>query len=115
MDDEEIIRQLGADILEDMGYKVLTASSGEEALQIYRQYQSEIALVVLDVMMPGQGGKATFFRLREIDPVIKVLLSSGYSTHGEVEEILREGVGGFIQKPYREDELIGRIREVLDS
>ncbi len=115
VDDEEIIRQLGADILEDMGYKVLTASSGEEALQIYREYQSEIALVVLDVMMPGQGGKETFFRLREIDPVIKVLLSSGYSTHGEVEEILREGVGGFIQKPYREDELIGRIREILDS
>ncbi|MBA4392864.1 MAG: hypothetical protein C0407_04860 [Desulfobacca sp.] len=115
VDDQDIIRQLGADILEDAGYEVLVAASGEEAIQICQGHQRGIALVVLDVVMPGLGGKETFLRLRRINPKIRVLLSSGYSIDGEVGEILKEGVGGFVQKPYRDEELIDKIREVLDS
>jgi PAS domain S-box-containing protein len=114
VDDEEIIRQLGADILEDEGYKVLMASRGEEAIQIYEENREDIALVVLDVVMPGLGGKETFLKLKNINPKIKVLLSSGYSTNEEVGGILKEGVGGFVQKPYRDEELIGKVREILD-
>jgi len=114
VDDEEIIRQLGADILEDEGYKVLMASRGEEAIQIYQENREDIALVVLDVVMPGLGGKETFLKLKNINPKIKVLLSSGYSTNEEVGGILKEGVGGFVQKPYRDEELIGKVREILD-
>ncbi len=115
VDDEEIIRQLGADILEDAGYKVLHASGGEVAIQIFRKNRKKIALVILDMIMPGLGGKETFLKLKEINPKIKVLLSSGYSTNEGVGEILKEGEGGFIQKPYRDEDLIGKVREVLDS
>jgi two-component system, cell cycle sensor histidine kinase and response regulator CckA len=115
VDDEDLIRQLGADILEDSGYKILQASRGEEAIQIYQKKKKKIALVVLDMVMPGMGGKETFLQLKAINPKIKVLLSSGYSTNEGVGEILKEGVGGFIQKPYRDEELIAKVREVLDS
>ena len=115
VDDEEIIRQLGADILEDVGYKVLFASGGEEAIRIYQQKKKKIALVILDMVMPGLGGRETFLKLKEINSKIKVLLSSGYSTNEGVGEILKEGVGGFIQKPYRDEDLIRKVREVLDS
>ncbi len=115
VDDQEIIRQLGADLLEDGGYEVLLAATGEEAIRIYAEHQKGIALIVLDVVMPGLGGKETFLRLRDINPKIKVLLSSGYSIDGEVGEILKEGVGGFVQKPYKYEELIKKIREMLDT
>jgi two-component system, cell cycle sensor histidine kinase and response regulator CckA len=115
VDDQDIIRQLGADILEDVGYKIVLATCGEEAIQICLEHKEDIALVVLDVVMPGLGGKETFLRLKDINPKIKVLLSSGYSIAGEVGEILKEGVGGFVQKPYKDDELINKVREILDA
>lgn len=115
VDDEELIRQLGVDILEDSGYKMLSASGGTEAIQIFRKNRKKIALVILDMIMPGLGGKETYLKLKAIDPKIKVLLSSGYSTNEGVGEILREGVGGFIQKPYRDEELIAKVREMLDA
>ena len=114
VDDEDIIRQLGADILEDVGYKVILATRGEEAIRLYQQQGKDIDLVVLDVVMPGMGGKETFRKLKEINPKIKVLLSSGYSTDGEVGEILKEGVEGMVQKPYKDEELIEKVREILD-
>ena len=114
VDDEDIIRQLGADILEDVGYKIILASRGEEAIRLYQQQGQNIDLVILDVVMPGMGGKETFRKLKEINPKIKVLLSSGYSTDGEVGEILKEGVEGMVQKPYKDEELIEKVREILD-
>lgn len=115
VDDEDIIRQLGADILEDVGYKVISAARGEEAVRLVQQRRKNIDLVVLDVIMPGMGGRETFRKLKEINPEIKVLLSSGYSTDGEVGEILKEGVGGIVQKPYKDEELIRMVRAVLDA
>ncbi len=114
IDDEDIIRQLGADILEDVGYKVILAARGEEAIRLYQQQEQDIDLVILDVVMPGMGGKETFQKLKGINPKIKVLLSSGYSTDGEVGEILKEGVEGMVQKPYKDEELIEKVREILD-
>jgi two-component system, cell cycle sensor histidine kinase and response regulator CckA len=114
IDDEEIIRQLGADILEDVGYKVLVAKNGEEGAKIFSRHKKKISLVILDVMMPGWSGKKTFFKLRKINPRIKILLSSGYSTDGEFKDILKEGVSGLIQKPYKDEELILKVRAVLD-
>jgi two-component system, cell cycle sensor histidine kinase and response regulator CckA len=114
IDDEEIIRQLGADILEDVGYKVLVAKNGEEGAEIFSRHKKKISLVILDVMMPGWSGRKTFLKLRKINPRIKILLSSGYSTEGEVKDILKEGVSGLIQKPYKDEELILKVRDVLD-
>jgi len=117
VDDQDIIRQLGADILRDEGYKVLVAATGEEAIKMCQGQKKgkDIALVILDVVLPGLGGKETFLRLKESNPQIKVLLSSGYSIEGEVGEILKEGAGAFVQKPYKDEELIRKVRELLDS
>ncbi|MBI5586090.1 MAG: response regulator [Deltaproteobacteria bacterium] len=114
VDDEEIIRELGADLLEDRGYRVLLAADGREAINIYKERNLEISLIILDVVMPGMGGKETFQQLKALNPRVKVLLSSGYSAKGEVGEILKLGAAGFIQKPYREEELAARARELLD-
>ena len=114
VDDQEIIRQLGIDILEDAGYNVLAAASGEEAIEMYQRKQEEIVLVILDVVMPGLGGKETFSKLKAMNPMIKVLLSSGFSADGEVGEIIKEGASGYVQKPYKDDELIYGIQEILD-
>jgi two-component system cell cycle sensor histidine kinase/response regulator CckA len=114
IDDEEIIRQLGTDILEDVGYKVLVAKNGEEGAEIFSRHKKKISLVILDVMMPGWSAKKTFLKLRKINPRIKILLSSGYSTDGEVKDILKAGVSGLIQKPYTDEELILKVRAVLD-
>jgi CheY-like chemotaxis protein len=115
VDDEEIIRDLGADILEDRGYRVLLAADGREAIKIYKSRGEEISLVILDVVMPGIGGKETFEKLKALNPQIKVLLSSGYSAKGEVGEILKGGASGFVQKPYGEEELASRVRELLNK
>jgi two-component system, cell cycle sensor histidine kinase and response regulator CckA len=115
VDDEEIIRGLGIDILEDRGYRVFSASEGREAVKIYRERAQEIDLIILDVMMPGIGGRETYRQIKAVNPQVKVLLSSGYSTDGEVGEILKQGVSGFVQKPYREEELAAKVREVLDA
>ncbi|MCU0579964.1 MAG: response regulator, partial [Desulfobacterota bacterium] len=114
VDDEALIRDLGADILQDRGYRVLLAGEGREAIRIYKKRGKEISLVVLDVVMPGLGGQETFRKLKALNPQVKVLLSSGYSARGAVGEILNEGAAGFIQKPYREEELAARVRELLD-
>jgi DNA-binding NarL/FixJ family response regulator len=81
---------------------------------MYQRKQEEIVLVILDVVMPGLGGKETFSKLKAMNPMIKVLLSSGFSADGEVGEIIKDGASGYVQKPYKDDELIYGIQEILD-
>ena len=114
VDDEEVIRDLGKEVLEDRGYRVLAAADGLQAVAVYKKRFEEIGLIILDVVMPGIGGKETFRRLKRINPRLKVLLSSGYSAGGEVKEIISQGACGFVQKPYREEELASKVREILD-
>lgn len=105
VDDEPIIVEVGEQMLASLGFSVLTAGTGREALEIYRDRSEEIDLVVLDMVMPDMGGGETFDRLRRIDPGVRVLLSSGYSLDGEAKEILNRGCSGFIQKPFRLSDL----------
>jgi two-component system cell cycle sensor histidine kinase/response regulator CckA len=114
VDDEEEIISVLKEILESHGYKVFTALNGEEGIKIYKAHRNEISLVILDMIMPKMGGRETFARLKRINPKIKALLSSGYSRHGKVEEILHEGVKGFVQKPFRASELLSVIRKTID-
>jgi signal transduction histidine kinase/ActR/RegA family two-component response regulator len=114
VDDEETIVEVGKEMLEAVGYKVLVASSGEEALSLYRERQNEIDLVVLDMIMPDMGGGKVYDGLKEINPGVKVLLSSGYSANGEADEILERGCDGFIQKPFNMKKLSVKLRKVLD-
>ena len=115
VDDEGIIIDVTPEMLTELGYEVLTARSGEEALEQYRIInRDKIDLVILDMIMPGMGGGETYDRLKQIDPEITVLLSSGYSIDGQATEILKRGCNGFIQKPFNIEILSKKIREILN-
>lgn len=113
IDDEEMILDVGGEILARLGYSVLTASSGKEALVIFETNKDKIDLVILDMIMPDGGGKEVFAALRQFDPNVKVLLASGYSLDSQAKNIMDEGCQGFIQKPFTIDELSRKIREIL--
>jgi PAS domain S-box-containing protein len=113
VDDEELILDVGVQMLKKMGYRVLTASHGDQAIEIYRRNKEPIAIVILDLVMPQISGGEIYDRLKAIDSNVKVLLSSGYSVDGQATEILNRGCDGFIQKPFRLDELSKKIRTIL--
>jgi CheY-like chemotaxis protein len=113
VDDEEMILDVGRQMLERLGYEVLVARSGIEALTVFKEHIDQIDLVILDLIMPDMGGGESFDRLREMDPDVKVLLSSGYSENGQAKEILKRGCRGFIQKPFDLNNLAMKVQEVL--
>ncbi len=115
VDDEDIIVEVTQEILEELGYEVLIARNGEEAVKIYRSHQKRIDLVILDMIMPGMGGGEVYNRLHNMNPAVRVILSSGYSINGEAMEIMERGVRSFLQKPFTVTDLSARVREVLDQ
>ena len=115
IDDEETILDVGQALLKAMCYKVLTAKSGQEAIELYQKNQEDIDIVILDMIMPNMSGGEVYDRMKEINPDIKVLLSSGYSVDGQATDILNRGCNGFIQKPFNINELSAAIRQILDK
>ena len=115
VDDEEMIIEVAEEIFEQLGYKVLIARSGKEAIEIYEENKEHIDIVLLDMIMPDMSGSDTYDKMKKIDPDIKVLLSSGYSINGQATEIMDRGCNGFIQKPFKMKELSQKLREVLDK
>ncbi|MHB8771804.1 MAG: ATP-binding protein [Syntrophales bacterium] len=115
VDDEEPIRRFAAAVLERFGYRVMTCGSGEEAIEAIGRNDGELALVVLDLGMPGMGGHRCLQEIRKSSPSVKVLIASGYSLNGQVQRSLDEGAAGFIGKPYRINALLRKVREVLDE
>ncbi len=115
VDDEAMILATGEELLKELGYTVLIANGGREAAELFAQKIDEIDLVILDLVMPGLSGKDTFLRIKSTHPQTKVLLASGYSMNGAVDEILREGCDGFIQKPFNAVQLSTKIRSILDA
>jgi len=115
IDDEKMILDLGCELLEELGYTVLSALSGKDALEIFKKNSKKIDLVIMDMIMPGMGGGETFDHLRDINPDIKVLLSSGYSVDGQATKILRRGCNGFIQKPFNLNQLSEKIGKIMEA
>ncbi|HUU40593.1 MAG TPA: response regulator, partial [Desulfatiglandales bacterium] len=115
VDDEEMILDTGSKMLEALGYKILKARDGKEALEIYSLNKDKIDLVILDIIMPVIGGEETYNRMKEINPKIKVLLSSGYSLESQAAEILSRGCNGFMQKPFSINDLSHSITSALNS
>ena len=115
VDDEEMIRNVACDILEHLGYQVVVASNGAEAVETITRRGDTINLVILDMIMPDMDGGTTFDRLRAIMPGIPVLLSSGYSQDGQAIAIMQKGCNGFIQKPYTLSGLSRKIRRILEG
>jgi PAS domain S-box-containing protein len=113
IDDEKMILDIGLELLEELGYTVLSAMNGQEAIDVFQKDQDNIDLVIMDMIMPGMGGGETFDRLKEINPEVKVLLSSGYSINGQATKIIRRGCDGFIQKPFNMYQLAEKIQKIL--
>ncbi|MGD9212559.1 MAG: PAS domain S-box protein [Desulfobacteraceae bacterium] len=115
VDDEETILQIGYQLLTRLGYKVITADSGSQAIDIYQLRQDEVDLVILDMIMPIMNGGKTFDELKKLNPDIRVLLASGYNINDQVKSILNRGCMGFIQKPFNLVALSQKVREVLSK
>lgn len=115
VDDEEIVRSLAEQLLKKFGYKILTAQRGEECLEIYRKRGAEISLIILDLIMPGMGGKRCLEEILKLDPCARVIIASGYSANGPVRDLLNQGARAFVRKPFVLKELLGKVREVLDE
>jgi PAS domain S-box-containing protein len=115
VDDEAMIIDVSVQMLKKMGYEVLTAHNGREAIEIFKQNNDKVAIVILDLIMPGMSGGEVYERLKEIDLHVKVLLSSGYSINGQAAEILNRGCDGFIQKPFKLNELSIKLREIISK
>jgi PAS domain S-box-containing protein len=115
VDDEDAVRDLGERILRGSGYAVLTAANGAEAVELYLERRDEVALVILDVIMPTMGGKECLKALLNIDPHAKVMIASGYSASESERELIGLGAKGFVGKPFRVRELLQGVRNVLDD
>ena len=105
VDDDAIVRRALAMTLTALGYTTLEASDGPEAVEIYRGNVGEIRAVLLDMIMPGMGGRATYLALRAIDPAVAVLLMSGHSSNEEAQALIDLGARGFVSKPYSPETL----------
>ncbi len=115
VDDEEMILEVGQAMLEKLGYRVMVADSGQQALDVIKRKGSEIDLIILDLIMPGMDGGMVFDRIKEIRPQTSVMLSSGYAINGQADEIMKRGCNGFVQKPYNISELSQKVRKILDE
>ncbi len=115
VDDEKGILDTGRDTLILYGYKILTAENGEQTIEIYQSQMENIQLVILDLIMPGKGGKKCLSDLIAINPQVKVLMTSGYSSSQQIEELIKTGAAGFISKPYRPEDLLFTIRKIIDT
>jgi PAS domain S-box-containing protein len=115
VDDEEMVRALGQAVLEPCGYTVLMAEDGVQALEVYQAHRGEILLVVLDVIMPQMNGRECLRRLRELDPQVKVLISTGYTARGLAQELVAEGALGVVEKPFQVRDFATAVQVVLDK
>jgi len=115
VDDEPAVAAVGKDMVEKLGYQVLLATGGEQAISIFRQHRKTIRLVILDMIMPGMSGGETYGRIKALDPEARVLLASGYSLNGQAAEFMKRGCNGFIQKPFNLRILSQKIRTILDA
>jgi len=115
VDDEEIVIGVGKQMLERLGFSVLTARNGQEAVDVFKNSPDDVDLVLLDMIMPGLEAGDTYDKLKAINPAIKVILSSGYSLDQKASAIIDRGCNGFIQKPFNMKILQEKIEEILKT
>ncbi len=115
VDDEEIVVGVGKQMLQKLGYTVLVARNGQEAVDVCKSNPDEVGLVLLDMIMPGMEAGETYDQLKSINPAIKVLLSSGYSLDQNAAAIIERGCNGFIQKPFNMKNLQEKIGEIMNT
>lgn len=113
VDDEPMVLQLAGSILRRFNYSVLAAEEGHAAIELFQQRRSEIAAVLLDIVMPGMDGKKVFAELLARDPRAVIILSSGYPQDNTIDELLEQGAAAFIQKPYRITDLVSVVEKAI--
>lgn len=113
VDDEAMIREVSGEMIRMLGYDILSASSGRQAVELYREHRDQIGMVILDMIMPGMSGAETYRKLREVDSDVVVVLSSGYSLDSDMEQLLNEGCRSFVQKPFTLEVLSREIAAVI--
>jgi PAS domain S-box-containing protein len=114
VDDEDDIRDLGATLISQFGYKVITANNGKEALEAFQREGNCISLIILDLIMPEMDGRKCLEEILRVNPNAKVIVASGHSESGSANNVMAAGARGFIQKPYNMRQLLTTIREILD-
>lgn len=110
VEDEEFVREVAIEVLRTAGYRVLSAKNAAEALQLYDDAGHDIDLLLTDVILPGENGRALAERLRRENPLLPVLLETGYA-----EQMVRETGEQCLAKPFSSDDLLGRVRELMDT
>lgn len=115
VDDEEAVLRMARSILERYGYQVLIAGNGQDAIELYNKMHDQISMVLLDLTMPGLGGRETLRELQLIRADVPVLLSSGYNEIEAVRHFAGKGLAGFIQKPYQASHLARKVRDILSA
>jgi PAS domain S-box-containing protein len=115
VEDMELVRDLGVTILEKFGYTVLSAGDGQEALDVYEKEQGNISLVILDILMPRMDGKECLEQLLRINPSVKVIISSGVGQEDLIQDVVKIGAKGAVNKPYGMRQILGMVRQVLDG
>ncbi|HOJ52845.1 MAG TPA: response regulator [Syntrophales bacterium] len=114
VDDEDINIGILVEWLELMDYEVIAARSGEEALKIFEERNGAVDLIILDIVMPGLSGEEVFYRLKEMDASVKVIVISGYALEDKVTRLLRAGALSFLQKPFRMENFSEKVKEALN-
>jgi CheY-like chemotaxis protein len=115
VDDEKAIIDIAGEALRNHGYRTIAATNGEMAIETYRAMAGEIALVVLDLGMPGMGGLNCLEQLKQLDPKVRVLVATGYSSEGLSQNVIEAGALGYVGKPYKIADFLSRVRDVLDE
>lgn len=115
VDDDEIIRDLGSRILREVGYNVILAENGKDALEIYARHVDKIALILLDLVMPEMDGQQCLEEIVKVDPMAKVLITSGYPQNGIFITLQAAGAKGFVEKPFDQKKLLTLIRDIIDK
>ncbi len=113
VDDEDILRQTGALLLQQMGYTVIVAEDGGEAVSLYQQHQDEIDCVLLDIVMPVMNGKEAFEQIRRLNPQAKVIITSGFTRDVSVDQMVAEGAAGYMMKPFNRHYLQKTMNQVM--
>jgi len=113
VDDEPIVRKTATRMLESMGFTVLQAQDGREGVECFKAHAGEIRAVLLDLTMPRLDGEATFRELRLVRPDVRVLLMSGFNEQEAINRFIGKGLAGFLQKPFKLENLRARMKEIL--
>lgn len=115
IDDEAVVREIGAEMLEFMGLPCITAENGEEGIRLYRESKDKIGLVILDVEMPGISGDKVYEALKEINPGLKILLTSGYARSYLEAKYFKKRLEHFMPKPFQLDQLSNKLQAIMGN